>query len=50
MTQRQDDTSAPARGADIIPFPGPGRRSETAPVSTPAPHDADGDDDGPSAA
>jgi hypothetical protein len=46
MTQRQDDTSAPARGAEIIPF----RRPETSPVPTPAPHSDESDDDGPSAA
>jgi hypothetical protein len=47
MTQRQDDTSAPTRGADILPF----RRPDTSPVPTPAPYsDDDSDDDGPSAA
>lgn len=46
MTHRQDDPSAPPRGADILPFPG--RRP--APVPTPAPDADDGDDDGPSAA
>ncbi|MGO4410876.1 MULTISPECIES: hypothetical protein [unclassified Brevundimonas] len=48
MTHRQDDTSAPARGADILPF----RRPATPPVSSPepAPHGDDSDDDGPSAA
>lgn len=52
MTHRQDDPSAPARGADIIPF----RRPSASPVSSPEPAPPfddmgdDGDDDGPSAA
>jgi hypothetical protein len=48
MTHRQDDPSAPARGADILPF----RRPASPPVSSPdpAPQDDGGDDDGPTAA
>ncbi|WEK58296.1 MAG: hypothetical protein P0Y52_01795 [Candidatus Brevundimonas phytovorans] len=47
MTHRQDDTRAPARGADIIPFPS--RRPEPSPEPAPA-RPADDSDDGPSAA
>jgi hypothetical protein len=51
MTHRQDDPSAPARGADILPFRRPAQGRETPPVSSPAPAPQDdGDDDGPSAA
>ncbi|WP_292083398.1 MULTISPECIES: hypothetical protein [unclassified Brevundimonas] len=47
MTHRQDDSVAPPRGADILPFPG--RRPAPTPTP-PAPEADDGDDDGPSAA
>lgn len=49
MTHPNDDTHTPARGADIIPFPG--RHPLTSPPPAPAPSADDGeDDDGPSAA
>ncbi|WP_447910685.1 hypothetical protein [Brevundimonas bullata] len=51
MTQRQDDPSAPARGADILPFRRPSTPVETPPVPAPEPlGDEEGDDDDPSAA